>query len=64
MGGKQVMEIEILPSGEVKIQVKGVPGPSCEHVSKELEDQLGAVTNRQHTGEFFEESGDSGAGSH
>jgi hypothetical protein len=59
---KQVMEIEILPNGEVKINVKCVAGPSCEQVSAELEKQLGAVTSKQRTGEFFEDAGDGSGG--
>jgi len=64
MSGKQVMEIEILPTGEVKINVKCVPGPSCEQVSRDLEKELGAVTNRQRTGEYFQDSGEGGSGSY
>ncbi len=56
MAGKQVMEIQILPSGEVKITVKCVPGAACEAVSKALEESLGSVKDRQRTGEYFEES--------
>lgn len=56
MSDKQVMEIQILPSGEVKILVKCVPGAACEAVSKALEESLGAVKDRQRTGEYYEES--------
>lgn len=55
MSDKQVMEISILPSGEVKIQVKCVPGAACEAVSAALEQSLGQIKDRQHTSEYYEE---------
>lgn len=56
MSQKQVMEIQILKSGEVKITVKCVPGAACEAVSAALEQSLGAVKSRERTSEFYEES--------
>ena len=56
MSDKQVMEISILPSGEVKIQVKCVPGAACEAVSAAIEQSLGSIKDRQHTSEYYEES--------
>lgn len=56
MADKQVMEIQILPSGEVKITVKCVPGAACEAVSAALEQSLGSVKDRQRTSEFYEEA--------
>lgn len=58
MSQKQVMDIQILPSGEVKIQVKCVSGPSCEQVSAALEESLGAVKERERTSEYYEETAD------
>lgn len=58
MSDKQVMEISILPSGEVKIQVKCVPGAACEAVSAALEQSLGQIKDRQHTSEYYEEAVD------
>lgn len=55
MADKQVMEIEILPSGEVKLTVKCVPGAACEAVSAAIEQSLGTVKDRQHTSEYYEE---------
>ncbi len=55
MADKQVMEIQILPSGEVKITVKCVPGAACEAVSAALEQSLGSVKDKQRTSEFYEE---------
>ena len=48
------LQITVTPDGEVKIQVKGVPGPACEALTKEIEDALGVVKARERTGEFFQ----------
>lgn len=55
MSDKQVMEISILPSGEVKIEVKCVPGAACEAVSAAIEQSLGNIKDRQYTSEYYEE---------
>lgn len=51
----QEMEITISPTGEVKIQVKGVHGAGCLDLTKDLETQLGAVEDRQLTAEYYEQ---------
>ncbi len=56
MSQKQVMEIQILPSGEVKLVVKCVPGAACEAVSKAIEESLGTVKSKERTSEYYEES--------
>jgi DUF2997 family protein len=56
MSDKQKMEITILPSGEVSIKVLCVAGPSCEQVSKALEESLGKVKAREHTAEYYQEA--------
>ena len=55
MADKQKMEITIKPDGSVDIKVVCVPGPSCELVSKALEDSLGAVKGKERTAEYFEQ---------
>lgn len=55
MSDKQIMEISILPSGEVKIAVKCVPGAACEAVSAAIESSLGSIKDRVHTSEYYEE---------
>jgi len=55
MADKQKMEITILPSGEVSIKVLCVPGPSCEQVSRALEESLGKVKAREKTVEYYQE---------
>ncbi len=56
MSNKQVMEIQILPSGEVKILVKCVPGAACAAVSAAIEQALGTVKSTERTSEYYEES--------
>lgn len=56
MSQKQVMEIQILPSGEVKLIVKCVPGAACEAVSAAIEASLGTVKTKERTAEYYEES--------
>ena len=51
----QEMEIAISPTGEVKIQVKGVAGDACLDLTKSLEQQLGTVEERQLTSEYYEQ---------
>jgi Protein of unknown function (DUF2997) len=51
----QEMEITISPTGEVKIQVKGVHGASCLDLTKGLEQGLGTVEDRQLTAEYYEQ---------
>ncbi len=55
MADKQKMEITILPNGEVSIKVLCVPGPSCELVSKALEDSLGPAKLKERTAEYYEQ---------
>ena len=54
MADKQKMEITILPNGEVSIKVVCVPGPSCEEVSKALEESLGTVKAKERTAEYYQ----------
>jgi len=56
MADKQKMEITILPDGEVSIKVLCVPGPSCEQVSKALEESLGTVKAKERTAEYYQEA--------
>jgi hypothetical protein len=52
-----LQEIEILlePNGQVRIQVRGVKGPSCLELTADLETALGGqVVSRQMTAEAYE----------
>ncbi len=44
--------IDISPEGEVQIGVNNVVGPSCHELTKDIEEALGATTNRQNKPEF------------
>ena len=46
-----VIEVEILPDGSIKGEVKGVTGPSCTKLSAWL-DEIGKVTVDRHTPDF------------
>jgi len=55
MAVKQELEISITPEGEVKIEVKGVKGADCLEVTKDIEEALGVVKNREHTSEYYQQ---------
>ena len=55
MAVKQELEISITPEGEVKIEVKGIKGSSCVDATKEIEEALGVVKDREHTSEFYQQ---------
>jgi hypothetical protein len=52
----QELEINISPSGEVKIEVKGAHGDSCLTITRDLENALGQVEDRQYKAEFYEQN--------
>lgn len=52
----QELEINISPSGEVKIEVKGAHGDSCLAITRDLENSLGQVEDRQYKAEFYEQN--------
>jgi hypothetical protein len=55
MALKREMKISIGPDGSVNIEVAGVPGGDCLDFTKFIEEELGEVTNREHTAEFYQE---------
>jgi hypothetical protein len=52
---KQELEITIDDEGNVKIKVLGGDGPGCLELTKEIEEALGVVVDRQRTSEFYEQ---------
>ena len=50
------VKIVVGKNGEVKIDVHGVKGGSCQEVTKELEAAFGSVVERRKTGEYYEEA--------
>ncbi|MGM0574459.1 MAG: DUF2997 domain-containing protein [Myxococcota bacterium] len=55
MAKKRDLVITIDPDGNVNIQVEGVGGKDCVDFSKFLEDELGDVTEREFTSEYYQE---------
>jgi len=53
MAGKEELEIKIGKDGEVTIEVVGGDGSSCLRVTKDLEEALGIVADRQLKTEFY-----------
>ena len=54
MAVKHELEIEISPSGEIQIKVKGVAGEGCIDLTKALEEELGLVVEREKTSEYYQ----------
>jgi hypothetical protein len=53
MGDIQEIEVVIKPDGTVEVKVRGVQGPACLAVTKEMERYLGGrVSHREHTAEY------------
>lgn len=56
MSEMQELEIAISPTGEVKIEVKGVTGSACLDLTRDLENKLGTVEDRQQKPEFYQQN--------
>lgn len=54
MAVKQEMTVSIGPDGSVEITVNGVKGKKCMDFTKWLEEELGVVTQRTHTSEYYQ----------
>jgi len=52
---KTEIAFRIGPDGSVTFDVRGVKGPDCLALTKELEEELGVVVARSNTAEFYEE---------
>ena len=55
MAEKVQIEIFIRPDGTVHLKTKGLKGQSCLTETAELERALGKVTQREKTGEYYEQ---------
>lgn len=58
MAEKQELEITISENGEVGINVLGAKGKNCMNITKDLEDALGLVTNREMKSSYYEQEDD------
>lgn len=53
MAEKQELEISIDDDGNVSIKVIGGDGTKCLELTKEIEEALGIVTDRQRTSDYY-----------
>lgn len=51
---EEIVDIVILPTGEVEVKVTNVKGPTCTEVTKTLEKALGGKVKRTLTKEYGE----------
>lgn len=51
---EKYMEIEFLPDGNVKLEMFGATGPGCENDTKEMQESIGEVKNRQYKPTYYE----------
>ena len=54
MATKHEIEVVISPDGQVKLDVKGMKGPSCLPGVKKLADAVGELKSQDLTSEFYE----------
>ena len=59
MAEKQELEIQIAHDGTVIINVQGAKGKSCLDLTKEIEESLGVVINRETKPSFYEQDAES-----
>jgi hypothetical protein len=55
MSKKQELDIQIASDGTVTINVQGAKGSSCLDLTKDLEEALGLVTDREKKSSFYEQ---------
>ena len=53
---KSQIDFTIHPDGSVSFEVKGTKGSDCLELTREIEEELGLVTSREKTSEYYEES--------
>ena len=53
MAVRHELEIVIKPDGTLTLDVKGGRGPSCLDLTRELEENLGVVEEREKRPEFY-----------
>ena len=56
MSELQELEVVIKPSGELKVEIRGVKGEKCLDITKEMEALLGdEIVERDLTDEYYEQ---------
>ena len=61
MSGRQEIDIEISPDGEVSLKVRCVAGQACVDLTRALEEELGIVVEREKTSEYYQDAVSTGA---
>ena len=51
----QELEITINREGRVQVAVRGVKGEGCLAITKNIENAIGTVEEREYTGEYYEQ---------
>lgn len=54
MSSKQELEITITSTGDVSINVHGAKGATCLELTKDIEEALGLVVDREKKSSFYE----------
>jgi len=52
----QELEITIDKEGRVQVAVRGVKGEGCLALTKNIEDAVGTVEEREYTAEYYEQT--------
>ncbi|SIQ98320.1 Protein of unknown function [Alkalispirochaeta americana] len=55
MADRHELEIVIDKDGEVSIKVEGVNGSRCVQLTKDIEEELGIVVEREKTSEYYKD---------
>ncbi|WP_018527185.1 DUF2997 domain-containing protein [Alkalispirochaeta alkalica] len=55
MAERHELEIVIDKDGEVSIKVEGVNGSRCVQLTKDIEEELGIVVDREKTSEYYKD---------
>lgn len=53
MAKRREIQFKIDDEGNVSVEVKGVSGPECERITREMEEALGIVSQRTRTSEYY-----------
>ena len=55
MAVRHELKIEITPDGEITIKVEGATGAECLDLTREIEEALGLVVDRQKTSAYYQD---------
>lgn len=55
MAEKHELKITITDTGEIEIEVDGIKGSRCLDITKDIEEELGVVINREKKSEYYQD---------